>query len=235
MPKHTIVLPLRRYGFIAGASTLLVVLFSWVAVRAVEPVQPETRIPLMVQPPMPMLGVEPPLIPLAQASDTPPTTPPVVVVVGTSAGGVGTSSKATARWTPSKAAPKPTGKPTTKPTTKPRQTTRPPTPAPPAAFSGRYTMGASWDRGFIGGVEVTNKSGTARTWTVKLTYDPSAGVGVGNTWNAQFSRQGNTFVFTGDHLAPGSKISMGFEASKQVRGKIQPATCTIDGAPCRMG
>ena len=96
-------------------------------------------------------------------------------------------------------------------------------------------MGASWDRGFIGGVEVTNKSGPARTWTVKLTFDPSARVGVGNTWNAQISRQGNTFVFTGGQLAPGGTVILGFEASKQVRGKIQPATCTVDGAPCQLG
>lgn len=231
--KHSTVYPLRRYSFVGGAATLLVVMVSWVAVRSVEPARPETRIPLMIQPTMPMLGIDPPLIPLAQASDTPPTTPPVVVVVGPGVGGVGTSSKATARWTPSKAAPKPPGKATTKPT--PRQTTRPPTPAPPAAFSGRYTAGTSWDQGFIGGVEVTNKSGTARTWTVKLTFASNAGVGVSNTWNAQLNRQGNTFVFTGGQLAPGTKISMGFEATKQVRGKIQPATCTIDGAPCQLG
>ena len=223
--KQTTVFALRRYGFVAGAMTILVILVSWVAVRAVEPVQ-STGVPLMIQPPIPFAGVEPPPIPSARASDAPSATPPAVVDVG-----VSTSPKPTAARTTIKATPKPPGKATTKPA--PRRTTPPPTPA--AAVSGLFTVGASWDRGFIGSVEVTNKSGTARTWTVKLTFDPSAGVGIGNTWNAQLSRQGNTFVFTGGQLAPGSKISMGFEASKQVRGKIQPATCTIDGAPCQRG
>jgi cellulase/cellobiase CelA1 len=144
---------------------------------------------------------------------------------------VSTPAKTTAVRTTSKATPKPTRKTTTKP--KPRRTTPPPTPT--VALSGRYTTGASWDRGFIGGVHVTNKSGSPHTWTVRLTFDPSAGVGVGNTWNAQLSRQGNTFVFTGGELPPGGRTSLGFEASKQVRGKIQPATCTVDGAPCRLG
>jgi hypothetical protein len=220
--KQTIISALRRYGFVAGAATLLVVMVSWVTVRAVEPVRSQSRVPLMIQPPMPMIGVDPSLIPLAKA------TSPPAAVEGTV---VSTPSKTTARRTPSKAAPKPTGKATTKPT--PRRTTPPPTPA--TAFSGRYTTGASWDRGFIGNVDVTNKTGPARTWTVRLTFDPSAGVGVGNTWNAQLSRQGNTFVFTGGPLAPGSKVSLGFEASKQVRGKIQAATCTVDGAPCQLG
>jgi len=215
--KQTTVFPLRRYGFVAGAVTILVILVSWVAVRAVEPVQ-ATPVPLMIQPPIPFAGVEPPPIPSARASDAPSATPPAVVVLG-----VSRSPKPTTARTRITA--------TTKPT--PRRTTSPPIPA--AAVSGLYTVGASWDRGFIGSVEVTNKSGTARTWTVKLTFDPSAGVGIGNTWNAQLSRQGNTFVFTGGQLAPGSKVSMGFEASKQVSGKIQPATCTIDGAPCQRG
>jgi hypothetical protein len=220
--KQTTVFHLRRYSFVGGAATLLLVLLSWMAVRAVEPVRSQSRVPLMVQPPMPMIGVDPSLIPLAKA------TSPPAAVEGTV---VSTPSKTAARRTPSKAAPKPTAKSTTKPT--PRRTTPPPTPA--TAFTGRYTTGASWDRGFIGNVDVTNKTGPARTWTVRLTFDPSAGVGVGNTWNAQLSRQGNTFVLTGGPLAPGSKVSLGFEASKQVRGKIQPATCTVDGAPCQLG
>ncbi|WP_158647710.1 cellulose binding domain-containing protein [Actinoplanes sp. ATCC 53533] len=228
--KQTTVFPLRRYTFVGGAATLLLVMVSWVAVRAVEPARSQSRVPLMVQPPMPMIGVDPSLIPLAQA------TSPTAAIEGTGVSregvsGVGTPSKTPARRTPSNAAPKPTAKATTKPT--PRRTTPPPTPE--TALSGRYTTGASWDRGFIGNVDVTNKTGPARTWTVKLTFAPSAGVGVGNTWNAQLSRQGNTFVFTGGPLAPGSKISLGFEASKQVRGKIQPATCTVDGAPCQLG
>jgi molybdopterin biosynthesis enzyme len=82
---------------------------------------------------------------------------------------------------------------------------------------------------------VTNKSGPARTWTVKVSFDSDAGVRVGNTWNAQLTREGSTFVFTGGPLAPGATAMLGFEASKQVRGRIQPTSCTVDGAPCRVG
>jgi cellulase/cellobiase CelA1 len=95
-------------------------------------------------------------------------------------------------------------------------------------------VGGSWDRGFIGAVTVTNKSGPARTWTVKITYPASARVRVGNVWNASVDRQGDTFVFTGGPLAPGATATFGFEASKQVRDRIQPAGCTVDGASCRL-
>lgn len=224
--KHNTAPPLRRYGFIGAAATVLVLLVSWVAVRAVGPAQPADQTPLMVQPTVPLTGAEPPLIPWGQASATPSTaaTPPTATT--------GASPGAAAGPAPGKAAPKPAGKATTKPA--PRQTTTPP-PAPAAAFTGRYVPGMTWDRGFIGSVEVTNQTGPARTWTVKLTYDSSAGVRLGNTWNAQVIRQGDTFVFTGGPLTPGASITLGFEASKQVSGGIRPTACAVDGVPCRLG
>jgi len=42
-------------------------------------------------------------------------------------------------------------------------------------------------------------------------------------------------VLTGGPLAPGATASLGFEASKQVRDRIQPSGCTVDGAPCDLG
>jgi hypothetical protein len=212
--KHNTVIPLRRYTFIAGAATLLVVLVSWVAIRAVGPARPEGRVPLMVQPTVPLGG--------AELSVPPTSVPPSPVPTSASPTPVSRSPRASR--SPSKKA-------TTKPA--PRRTTSPPAPA--ASFTAAYRTGRSWDRGFIAGVEITNKSGPARTWTVKLSYDPDAGVRVGNTWNAQLSRDGNTFVLTGGPLAPGATAMLGFEASKQVRGGIQPTSCTVDGAPCRLG
>ena len=100
--------------------------------------------------------------------------------------------------------------------------------------TGTYAVGASWDRGFIGAVTVTNKSGPARNWTVRVTFEAKDGVRVGNVWNARVDRQGDTFVFTGGPLAAGASVSLGFEASKQVRGRIQPSGCTVDGAPCQV-
>ncbi|MGW4946775.1 cellulose binding domain-containing protein [Actinoplanes sp. NPDC004185] len=219
--KHNTVIPLRRYTFIAGAATLLVVLVSWVAIRAVGPAEADSRVPLMVQPTVPLGGAE---------LSVPPTSVPPSVVPSSA---VPTSASPTsASPTPVPSSPRASRSPSKKPA--PRRTTASP-PAPAASFAAAYRTGRSWDRGFIAGVEITNKSGPARTWTVKVSFDPDAGVRVGNTWNAQLSRDGNTFVFTGGPLAPGATAMLGFEASKQVRGGIQPTSCTADGAPCRMG
>jgi hypothetical protein len=216
--KHTPVFPLRRYGFIGGAATLLVVLVSWVAVRAVGPAQPDTRVPLMVQPTMPLAaGAAPSLVPSARPSGTPSATPSVTP-----------ASRSASPSASKRRASKP-------PTTKPKRSRTPaPKPSPAAAFTGTYSAGGSWERGFIGAVQVTNKSGPARGWTVKITFADRAGVRVGNTWNARVDRQGNTFVFTGEPLAPGATTTLGFQASKQVRGKIEPTACTVDGASCRL-
>jgi hypothetical protein len=216
--KHSTVFPLRRYGFIGGAATLLVVLVSWVAVKAVGPTQPDARIPLMVQPTVPLAaGAGPTLIPSAPALSSP-------------------SASTSPSPSPSKslsptptATPKPTKQATTKPA--PRKTTAR---AAAATFTASYAAGGSWDRGFIGAVTVTNKSGPARAWTAKITYDSSAGVRIGNVWNASVDRQGDTFVFTGGQLAPGATVTFGYEASKQVRGRIQPSGCTVDGTPCQL-
>jgi cellulose binding protein with CBM2 domain len=212
--KHNTVIPLRRYGFIAGAATLLVVLVSWVAVRAVGPAEPE-RSPLMVQPPVALAAGDPSPTPSPSASSSPSPSPSLSPSRSASASPSPSRTSATPRTT------------TIKP--KPRKTT----PAPPAAaFTGRYATGGSWDRGFIGAISVTNKTGPARTWTVRLTFDDDAGVRFGNVWNAKLTRDGDTFVLTGGPLAPGAQAMTGFEASKQVRGRIQPTSCTVDGATC---
>lgn len=216
--KHITVLPLRRYSFIAAAATLLVVLVSWVAVKAVGPTEP-TQVPLMVQPPVALAAGDP--LPPALPSPS-----PSLSSAPSPSPSLSPSRSASASPSPSRtsAAPRKT---TIKPS--PRKTTPS---APAAAFTGRYTNGASWDRGFIGAISVTNKTGPARTWTVRLTFDNDAGVRLGNVWNAKLTRDGNTFVLTGGPLAPGAQAMTGFEASKQVRGRINPTSCTVDGAAC---
>jgi hypothetical protein len=208
---------MRRYAFIAGAATLLVLLVSWVAVRAVGPAQSNARVPLMVQPTMPLGD------PVATQSALPS------VVPSPSPSGSASASPTPSR-TPSKSPAKPTEK-ATKPA--PRRTTTPPAPA--AAFAAQYKVAGDWDRGFVAAIEVTNKTGPARTWTLKVTYAAEDGVRVGNTWNAQLSRQGNTFVLTGGPLAPGATVSVGYEASKQVRSRVEPSSCTVDGVRCGLG
>ncbi|GAA3347827.1 hypothetical protein GCM10020358_64080 [Amorphoplanes nipponensis] len=218
--KHTTVFPLRRYSFIAAAATLLVVLVSWVAVRAVGPAQPDNRVPLLVQPTVPLGGATPAA--LVSASPAAASTPPP-------------ASPSPSRSASASASARPTAKPTEKTTTKPapRRTTAAPRP-PAASFTAAYRTGASWERGFIGAVQVTNTSGQPRAWTVRIAYPAAAGVRVGNVWNAQLTRQDDAFVLTGGPLAPGATANLGFEASKQVRDAIQPTACTVDGAPCRV-
>jgi cellulase/cellobiase CelA1 len=211
--KHNTAFPLRRYGFIGGAATLLVVLVSWVAVRAVGPVEPEARFPMMVQPTVPLpVGAAP--------------SPSLVASPSASA-----SPSPSVSRSPSK---RPSPKAKTRTTTKPPRKTPSRSPSPSAAFAGSYQLARNWDRGFIGVVTVTNKTGPARGWTVRITFPGKAGVRVGNTWNARVDRQGDTFAFTGGPLAPGATATLGFEASKQVRGQIQPSGCTVDGTSCRM-
>ena len=208
---------MRRYAFIAGAATLLVLLVSWVAVRAVGPAQSNARVPLMVQPTMPLgdpaatQGALPSVVPSPSSTGTPSPSP-------------------TPSRTPSKSPAKPTEK-ATKPA--PPRTTTPP--APVASFAAQYRVAGDWDRGFVAAIEVTNKTGPARTWTLKVTYAAEDGVRLGNTWNAQVSRQGNTFVLTGGPLAPGATVSVGYEASKQVRSRVEPSSCAVDGVRCGLG
>ena len=216
--KHSTTLPLRRYSFIAAAATLLVVLVSWVAVRAVGPAEADPRTPLMVQPTVPLAMTTPSASPSQSPSASPSVTSP-------SASPSPSPSPSRSRSaTPTVAARKPTK------TATPRRTT-----APPAAFTGQYRLASTWDRGFIAGITVTNKSGPARDWTIRLSYAEEAGVRLGNVWNARQSREGDSFVLTGGPLAPGASIMVGFQASKQVRSQIRVASCTVDGTPCDGG
>lgn len=224
--KHSTPYPLRRYGFIGGASTLLVVLVAWVAVRAVGPSRQDDLTPLMVQPPIAMAENLPSVIPwnspAASAAESQSAAPGTSVSASASASPKPSSS--TVR--PTTTAPKPTEKaPTKKPPVK-----TPPTPA--ASFTARYSTGASWDRGFTAWVRVTNTGKTTRNWTVTVSYDSRAEVRITDAWNATLERKDGANVLTGGPLAPGASFSFGFEASKQVRNRIQPTGCTVDGTPC---
>jgi hypothetical protein len=220
--KHSTAFPLRRYGFIAGAATLLVVLVAWVAVRAVGPVSQDNRTPLMMQPTIPVgdtsFAPSPSASPSPSLSPSRSPSPRSSPSPSRSRSASASASASVSVSASASASPKPT----------PARTTSTPV---PASLSARYQVGAGWDRGFVGWVQITNTGQTAATWTVKITYPSRAGVRITNVWNAQ--RDGSSF--TGGPLAPGASASFGFEATKQVRDKISPTACTINGAPCRMG
>jgi hypothetical protein len=219
----------RRIGFISAAATLLVVMVAWVAVRAVGPT--EKRSPILVVPsetadaPRPSFGA----LPWRTAS--PSTTPTA-----------STSPVATipAAAKPSKTTKAPISKPATAATSKPTEkapTTRPPTSSAPrpAAFTAGYATGASWESGIVAWIQVTNTGGTAAAWKLTLSYESRARVRVTNAWNAQHDRQGETHTFTGATLAPGASVTFGFEATKQVRRDVRPASCAVEGSACRLG
>lgn len=103
---------------------------------------------------------------------------------------------------------------------------------PTGAPTARYAVASSWDTGFIGGVLLTNPTGTARSWRVVVTHDPDVAVRVTTAWNATLQRSGATTVFTGGPLAPGASQTFGFEATKRVTGPVRPVSCTVNGAAC---
>jgi hypothetical protein len=103
-----------------------------------------------------------------------------------------------------------------------------------SALSATYTVGSSWQTGFIGGVTVTNNGSSAVAWTVTVRNRSADGVKISSAWNATVSRQGDTDTFTGGPLAPGATASFGFEATKQATGKVEPAGCTVNQSACRV-
>lgn len=237
--KHSTVFSARRVGFIGGAATLLVVLVAWVAVRSVGP--NENQAPIMVLPSpakVPAAQVKPSFapIPWGQPNPTATTVPADTPLDTVRAPGLTTPGTAT----PGTATPSATGKtspPTSPATPKPTKTTKPPVTTPPtpaASFTGRYSTSASWDRGLVAWILVTNTGSTTRTWKVTLTYESRAEVRITSAWNAQLTKDGDTSYFTGGTLAPGASVNLGFEATKQARGRVQPKTCTVEGAACQL-
>jgi len=213
-------LGLPRYSFIAAAATLLVILVAWVAVRAAGPSQ-EEKAPVLVVPPS---------TPVVEAG---------AVLPSTSAPATSPSASASASPSPSRtrsASPSPSAKRSSKPAVRATPSAKPSSsPAPTARFTARYQGGAGWDRGFIAGVQVTNTGKAAGNWSVRISYDGRADVRVTNVWNAQVSRSGDTYTFTGGSLAPGADASFGFQGSKDGRGAPRPTACSVNGTACQMG
>jgi len=216
-------LGLPRYSFIAAAATLLVILVAWVAVRATGPSQ--EKAPVLVVPPS---------TPVVEAGAVLPSTPPPLSASPSASASPSPSPSRTRTPTASPSPSRTSAAPTRTPSPKPpvRTTSKP---AAAASFSARYQGGAGWDRGFIAGVQVTNTGNAAGSWSVSISFDGRAGVRVTNVWNAQVSRSGDTWTFTGGPLAPDAEVSFGFQGTKQSRGGVRPTGCVVNGTACRMG
>ncbi|WP_143162526.1 cellulose binding domain-containing protein [Couchioplanes caeruleus] len=199
---------LPRYSFVVVAATMLVILATWVAVRAAGP--DERRTPILI-------------VPSASAPSTSPgaTTGQALPIASPAASTpVAAPQRTPASRVPERAIAKPA------PSSPPA--------APKAAFTADYRTGAQRNRALLGTIQVVNTGTTARGWQVTLTYDPRAGVRLTQAWNAEISRSGDTWTITGGTLAPGAGATVGFQATKRTRDPVRPSGCVVNGTPCRI-
>ncbi|MET8837819.1 cellulose binding domain-containing protein [Micromonospora sp. NPDC004540] len=107
----------------------------------------------------------------------------------------------------------------------------PPPPAPPV--TGRYGVVSSFDGGFVGEVRLVNTAGTARGWTVRLTFPRGRLVAAWVSGAEQGSGGFTDGVFTyrsGVDLAPGASVPLQFHFEQT--GTTRPTSCAVDGAAC---
>ncbi|TYB34194.1 cellulose-binding protein [Micromonospora sp. AP08] len=171
----------------------------------------------------------PPPAPTMSLPELPATTPGEVARPPTSAAGPvvpGLSPRSTvlpARPTPSRPAATGTARPG-----------GPPAPAPPAPpVTGRYGVVSSFDGGFVGEVRLVNTAGTARGWTVRLTFPRGRLVAAWVSGAEQGSGDFTDGVFTyrsGVALAPGASVPLQFHFEQT--GTTRPTSCAVDGAAC---
>ncbi|MEV0157877.1 cellulose binding domain-containing protein [Micromonospora sp. NPDC050686] len=110
----------------------------------------------------------------------------------------------------------------------------PPPPSPPPTVTGSYRVVDRFDGGFIGEVLVSNASGRAQGWTVRLTF-PSARLvtaWIEGAPQGGVSRSGDTWTFTsGVDLSPGASVPLRFHLERSGTG-TRPSGCTTNGTPC---
>lgn len=121
---------------------------------------------------------------------------------------------------------------TTRPLSPPRTTA----PAPPPV-TGRYRVLGSYQDSFIGEVLVTNASGTARNWTLRVRIPSSVGrlrtFWVESAPQATLQRSGGTYVFTSSVPVPArSSVPLRFHFDRWGHDN-RPSACTVNGTGCR--
>jgi hypothetical protein len=208
-------LPPRRRGVLVAAAVLLILLLVvWFMVWLWD--TPDRRSPVLVQPARTVRLPPPPSDPLPV-----PVLPPVKSAVATTRMALPTTRK-----------PVPTHKPSPRPSHTP--TFLPGPPPPPADVQAAYRTGASWDTGFIGGLDVQNTTGRPQMFTVVLRFEGFGRVHISNAWNAELDQHRGLVILTGGPLAPGASLNVGFEATKEVQGPVGLTSCTINEVACRV-
>jgi hypothetical protein len=113
------------------------------------------------------------------------------------------------------------------------------TAAPPAnvAVRARYATrpGGVWTVGYVADIDVSNVSGAAQTFAVRLDFP--AGVSVtSQVWNATADARTGVVTFRGGPVAPGQHVVFGFVAEKTQAAtdprQFEPKSCTVNGAAC---
>ncbi|MCD0447842.1 glycoside hydrolase family 18 chitinase [Actinocorallia sp. API 0066] len=98
-----------------------------------------------------------------------------------------------------------------------------------------YAPQGDWGSGFQGSYTV--KAGSAGLANWKLEFDLPAGVSLSSVWDADYTRSGQRYTFTGKswnaNLAPGASVSPGFVGAPG--GGVVPANCKLNGNPCDGG
>jgi hypothetical protein len=207
--------PRRRGTLVVAAVLLVLLLVVWFMVWLWD--TPDRRSPVLVQPAQTVRLPPPP-------SDPPPVPvlPPVKSAVATTRVALPTTRK-----------PVPTHKPSPRPSRSP--TFVPASPPPPAGdVQAAYRTGASWDTGFIGGLDVQNTTGRPQMFTVVLRFERSGGVHISNAWNAELDQHRGMVILIGGPLAPGASLNVGFEATKEVEGPVGLTSCTVNDVACRV-
>jgi hypothetical protein len=206
-----------RGGAVALAVLLAAVLTVWSFVW-MRSVAPHPQSPVLMQPELPPMATSAapiPVLPRPNPTSTPTQVLPTIRV-------------ATTR-TPSTPPTRPAGHPTSavpkKPTTEPAP--------PPAAVTATYWVGADWDGGFIGHVDVQSTAASAQTFVVTLRWNRDDGVRVSDAWNADLDRRRGTLTLSGQ-VQPGAKVNVGFDATKRTQDRVRPASCTVNGGACRI-
>lgn len=131
-----------------------------------------------------------------------------------------------------------TSAPPTRGATQP-STTRTPNPPPAGQLSGAYSVlpNAVWDKGFQAQVVITNKTGSAQSWQVRIVY-PASVTRYVTSWidghpepHAEVS--GQTVIFSGSSTVPaGATWALKFQFDKQSGGDFNPVQCTVNGRAC---
>ncbi|WP_312033886.1 hypothetical protein [Actinoplanes sp. TBRC 11911] len=79
---------------------------------------------------------------------------------------------------------------------------------------------------------IQNKGNAADDWRITVTHSDVDNL---RLWGARGSVQGDSIVFTGGSLKPGTSTTFQYSVTKTGRGNARPSGCSVVGGSCRVG